>query len=306
MNNDIVENITKYIYVPIKIIEWFNIDYIDMEKIIMNTSCTPEFIEKNKTLLNYSCWKKLCIMSKYKPFINKYYNVFNNELVLLSLKNNENLELISDLNKSIKKNKIDDFENIINNSVNNMSEEALYQKLLNLCRSSSKYLDIVENHICKLDSSCWYFIYKNPYAIDFIKKHTNIYDIKDHNILFPLVQNPNAIDIIKNNLHNLNSKLWQYLCINENAIDIIIDNIDKITIDGFHNLALNDNPRVIDIIKDKLDLLYYNVKFWKLLSGNPNIFVLDEQQFKKNIDVNMKNIFNKIDYSELYKKKNNY
>lgn len=275
MNYDIVEEITNNIYRPIKIIEWFNMKYIDIENVINNIGCTSEFLDKNKKMLNYNCWKNICSQSRYSDFIEKHYDILNNEL-----------RYIVDNNKVKENNDIEDILDITKISQIN---------LLNICKNLNKYKKYIDYiDVERVDSTCCYYLYKDPLAIELIRRYINIYDIKDELILYPLVQNKEAIDIIKLNINNLNYILWQILCMNENAIDMIIENMDKIHMEGFYNLALNKNPRVMEIISNNLDKIYNDQKFWKILSGNPNIFILDDEELNNNIDINMKYLFSKF------------
>jgi len=128
---------------------------------------------------------------------------------------------------------------------------------------------------------------------------------------YSLASNPNAIHLIREALETPNPKPnrtinWYNLCTNPNAIDIIEANPDKIY---WHFLALNPNPKVIDLFHLKpdiylswiennlnhldLDLLLKHPKImlmlkddscnfiWDRLSANPNAIHLLESNPEK-------------------------
>jgi hypothetical protein len=105
---------------------------------------------------------------------------------------------------------------------------------------------------------------------------------KDKLDCFFLSENPNAIDLLENNLNEVD---WGWLSSNPNAIHILENNLDKVDWE-----LLSDNPsaNAINLLKERIkyenlledDDLDDNMVDWKYLSTNPNAINL----LKKNQD----------------------
>ena len=85
-----------------------------------------------------------------------------------------------------------------------------------------------------------------------------------------LSRNPNAIDILVNNLDKVD---WCGLSNNPNAIHILEKNLDNINWD-----VLSSNPNAIHILENNLYKVY-----WYALSRNPNIFEYDYKEIKNTL-----------------------
>jgi hypothetical protein len=188
------------------------------------------------------------------------------------------------------------------------------------------------NHYEEID---WYLLSKNPSpaAIELLKKNrdnihwgylsenTNSEAIEllranPTKIYWPsLSKNPEAIELLKENLDELDEIDWKYLSINPHptAIELLKNNTKKIDWD---KLSENPNPEAIELLKKNLDkinwsflsenpsaieLLKTNQKkiYWDELSSNPNpaaIELLKENKTKINWDILSKNpaIFDEI------------
>jgi hypothetical protein len=84
-----------------------------------------------------------------------------------------------------------------------------------------------------------------------------------------LSYNPNAIELLKANLHKID---WEYLSMNVNAIEIIEKNLDKIS-----SYILSTNPNAIKILQANPNKIE-----WDSLSLNPSIFRYDYELIKNN------------------------
>jgi hypothetical protein len=82
---------------------------------------------------------------------------------------------------------------------------------------------------------------------------------KDKLDWFWLSRNPNAIDLLENNLNEVD---WDALSSNPNAIHILENNLDKVDWD-----LLCYNPNAIHLLKNNQDKIN-----WYWLSRNPSIF----------------------------------
>ena len=138
----------------------------------------------------------------------------------------------------------------------------------------------------------WTFLSRNPNAIDLLKEN-----ISKSNIHWKFISsNPNAIDLLLDNKHKIH---WDELCNNPSAIDLIKERIEyenSLTTKEYNDLDLEDkinwnnlsaNPNAIDLLKKNYDKIN-----WVELSANPNAIDL----LKKNYD--------KINWVELSKNPN--
>ena len=94
-------------------------------------------------------------------------------------------------------------------------------------------------------------IYNKPIykLLDWIPKHKIIW--------LELSENPNAIDLLEQNIDKIN---WKRLSQNENAIDLLEKNKDKI---NWKFLCLN--PNATHLIEKNLDKLYIHNWFYVLM-----------------------------------------
>jgi len=92
-----------------------------------------------------------------------------------------------------------------------------------------------------------------------------------------LSKNPNAIDLLKENIDKIDRSMWSILSANPNAIDLLKDKINyekSLTYDQYLQLEtkidwimLSQNPNAINLLKENQDKID-----WKMLSLNPSIF----------------------------------
>ena len=121
-------------------------------------------------------------------------------------------------------------------------------------------------------------INSNPEAIDLFKTNPDceslVYDYLASNV------SDKAIELLIENIDELTDFGWFTLSYNTNskAIQLLKNNLDKLD-DEWQNLSYNKNPDIMDLLKEKQHLI-----FWDVLSDNPNIFQLDYEQMKKNFE----------------------
>jgi len=66
---------------------------------------------------------------------------------------------------------------------------------------------------------------------------------------------------------------------NSKAIQLLKNNLNKINNINYKNLSYNKNQDMMRLLKENKHLIC-----WKKLSDNPNIFILDYEQIKKNFE----------------------
>ena len=98
--------------------------------------------------------------------------------------------------------------------------------------------------------------------------------------------NRNAITILEQNLHKLNTQAWCNLCENPNAIHILEHNLDKLNDKAWINLS--KNPPTIHILEQN-HTKQINRNIWYGLCDNPNAIYIIEQNFDKvqTLDLNI-------------------
>ena len=121
----------------------------------------------------------------------------------------------------------------------------------NISHLSLKFIELGRGFY-KYDEIDWFNLNENPNAIDILKE--NIDKIK----WYELSSNPNAIDLLRNNIDKID---WDLLSANPSAIDLLKENPDKII---WHMLSKNPAPAAIDLLRDNLDKID-----WYGLSKNP-------------------------------------
>jgi hypothetical protein len=118
----------------------------------------------------------------------------------------------------------------------------------------------------------------NPIYIDLLEHYMQKYPelIKNNSYYFwiDLCENPNAVHIIKNNLHKLPNDCWRALAKNPNAIHIIENNLGKLDELGWRKLC--ENPNAIPLLEQHIDKIN-----WFSLSSNPNSFPIFEKYPEK-------------------------
>jgi len=116
----------------------------------------------------------------------------------------------------------------------------------------------------------WEILSKNPNAIELLKKNPKKIDWGG------LSKNPNAIELLKKNPKKID---WGGLSENPNpeAIELLKANLDNIDWIAWKSLSINPNPNLIELLK-KTNL---NELDWRILSSNPYaIELLKENQDK--------------------------
>jgi hypothetical protein len=246
-----------------------------------------KFLEKNKDKLDIYCWQTLC------------YN-HNDTVVAKLLYPNTNL--------------LD------------------YTCWENLCYNLRSKIgaNIIKKNIDKLNIECFEVLCRNPYSdiLTFVSTITNKLDLY---CWFNLCKNKNQIvvDIIKNNLDKFPLRCWEKLCKNTHLdiYKLLYDNIDKLDdrcwailckntrtdilkkiieknvfrlshrlcwYNCWSNLCENTNQVSIDILKIASFHLENNMGFWHKISGNPNIFEIDNDLTKSIRDQWYKDYIEKI------------
>ena len=161
--------------------------------------------------------------------------------------------------------------------------ELLQEKMNN----ENKLGQEVLNKLRFKDKIDWFYLSKNPNAIDMLKENPDKIDWDR------LSQNPNAIGLLKANINKIN---WLFLCSNVNpeAIKLIrkrLKYLRNLSDDEYYDYDLSDsefldweriseNPAAIELLEEKineeknmpeLDNRYDKIS-WALLSANPAIF----------------------------------
>ena len=138
--------------------------------------------------------------------------------------------------------------------------ELLKEKIEEEKKLSKKELENLDQSK-KID---WKLLSENPNAIELLKE--NIKKINWNS----LSKNPNAIELIKANLSKIN---WDLLSGNPNAIELLEAKPTKI-----NWFMLSKNPNAIELLKEN-----FNEIKWDKLSSNPNALELLKQYYD-NID----------------------
>ena len=243
---------------------------------------SPEFIKdlRDRTLLENSALK--LSISDYQLMCknNKVLNMMSIALNKPKAKLKKFCKHISVFEENISKspksiaNKI----NGINGPITNLPKEirsTILEKFAEILPSKYVLLDWINKD--KLD---WFWLSANPNAIDLLKEN-----ISKSNIHWKFISsNPNAIDLLLDNKHKIH---WVELCNNPSAIDLIKERIEyenSLTTKEYNDLDLEDkinwnnlsaNPNAIDLLKKNYDKIN-----WVELSKNPNAIDL----LKKNYD----------------------
>ena len=262
-------------------------------------------------------WWNLVTRENAIPFIEKHIDILNNDCLEKLSRNPFAVDMLKNHPDKIKWNEfvnnpnamhvIDAHFDICIKSINPYGK-------MNLLRHPN-FVHIVNTHMDKiidklLCNSCMYVLVKstNPIYIDLLEKFMKKYpEKKITNFLNDLCENPAAIHIIKQNLHELSNLAWQALAKNPNAIPIIQENLHKLNESGWRYLS--KNPNAIPVLEKNIDKIN-----WYNLSENPNgIHILEKYPEKiacylffdyENFSVNAP-IF-EIDYDAIRKRCNIY
>jgi hypothetical protein len=261
---------------------------------------------------NNICWYSLSQNPNAIKLLKKNYN----EIVWYSLSQNSNPNAIKLLQKKIKVGFTD-----------TDSEESVWFSL----SQNPNAMEILKNNPdkiiwCKLSEN------SNPDAIKLLKERITYennlsrkeyYDLEGQNKIDwnQLLQNPNAIDLLKENPKKINfnylsanpkaidllkeqikyentldvkeykvlkNKInWERLSANQNAIDLLKENQDKIDWK-----ELSANPNAIDLLKENKDKID-----WQHISKNPNAIKLLKERIEYE-ETLTKTQYNKLEFAE--------
>ena len=230
-------------------------------------------------------WWKLVSNRNAIPFIEKHINILDNECLKKLSINPFAVDMLE--------NHIDKI--IWNEFVNNPNAIHVIEKNLDLCFKSlnpfgkqnllrhPNFIHILEKNIDKIihefiTINCLHILAKtdNPIYIDLLEKYMKAYPARLTSYFWPgLCENPLAVHIIEQNLHNLDKNSWQSLAKNTNAIHILEQNLDKLDSLGWRKLC--ENPNAIPILEKNIDKIN-----WFNLSSNLNGIQILEKN-KENI-----------------------
>ena len=168
--------------------------------------------------------------------------------------------------------------------------------------SNPNAIELLEKNIDKVDI---YSLYDNPKAVPLIKKLAKK-KRKKYEIYIGSNPSEEAIPLIMSNLHMYRKNKMFHIVENPFAIDIIKDNLDYMTYIDWKCLALNPHPEAIELLKSNfpIDECLYNLidnpspEAFKLLEDcktqvlkrsylredlykNPNIFEMDYGAMKQ-------------------------
>lgn len=138
----------------------------------------------------------------------------------------------------------------------------------------------------KKDDICWYNLCKNPNAINLIE---NNLDKLDEKCWLSLCSNKSldVINLIKKNMDKLkNDEYWNILSENYYAVDIILNNIDKCKLIF---LCKNENPKIIEYLEKNIDKFSHNE--WVNICYNKNAINIIKNNLNTIIN-ELKNHFN--------------
>jgi len=243
---------------------------------------SPEFIKdlKDKTLLENSALK--LSISDYQLMCRKD-KVLNMMAIALNkpkAKLKKFCKHISIFEENISKSP-KSIANKINGPITNLPKEirsTILEKFAEILPSKYVLLDWIDKD--KLD---WFWLSLNPNAIDLLENNLNEVDWD------ALSSNPNAIHILENNLDKVD---WELLSKNPNAIDLLKKNQDKI---NWYWLSRNPNAiKLLEKNQNKID--------WHNLSANPNAIKLLEKriEYERSLTgAQLDQLKNKIDWGWL-------
>lgn len=161
------------------------------------------------------------------------------------------------------------------------NDKYIQLKYLRHACSNTNAIPLIKRYITHFSDNDWYEIIKNSNAIEIIEDKLNNMDQNSAiflDYLEELVHNksPEVIPIIKNHLDKISDKAMSFLFANPNALDIIQDNLDKLKIHYLFNHNLCANPKAMHLIN-------HNFIDWCGIARNTNLeaIKLIEDNFSK-------------------------
>lgn len=248
-------------------------------------------------------WSKVVRCKNTIPFIEKHIEILTDDFSLKQLSLNPfAAEMLSRHPEKIVWNEfvqnpnaihiIDKYFDLCFQSLNKHGKQELL-KHPNFVHLIKKYKQKMVDELLFIDCISYILEIKKPEYFDLFEKYLEKYPEKIEEIKNAplsrfwreLCENPYAIHIIEENLHNIPKRCWDSIAKNENAIHLIEKNLDKLNYTGFnsnyqHSFVcwdnLSENPAAISLLKKNIDRIS-----WEHFAKNPNAIQIYEDYPEK-------------------------
>lgn len=249
--NHLLLELYEYIYLPVyKIIDWIPLDTINVSRLLSNPNpISIRFLLRNLDMIPTSRdrYFLLCKSLKYYP---------------------DNIDLI-----------IKDIHNLDDKCWEEICGNIPIFFPNATQRVKNSIITLLDEKYSKLNTICWFNLCKSQdmAIVDFIKKrNTNPNgagersDI-DMQSMCRLCSNPSFTSYIEDNIDNLPTQCWNWICVNPNPaiFKIIEQNIEKLYEECWTSLTYHKDPKVFEILEKNID----KVNWYSLSQNitNPNL-----------------------------------